>query len=148
MRSKMMSERPASERQTSEQTSGQTSEPLLIEVVAYAPTAFYHCMHCEVVWQETGFSTGVHEEQVASALPADLQADYQAVSDWVRSVLAHYGDQVRVAVIDAASLEGFWRTVRHGLRRYPAIVIGRAGTYQNFAAAEEALARRLAPASR
>ena len=47
-------------------------KPILIEIVAYAPTAFYHCTHCEVVWQETGFSKGLHEEQVASALPPDL----------------------------------------------------------------------------
>ena len=50
------------------------NKPLLIEVVAYAPTAFYHCTHCEVVWKETGFSKGLHEEQIASALPPDLRA--------------------------------------------------------------------------
>ncbi len=41
-----------------------TPRPLMIEIVAYAPTAFYHCTHCEVVWKETGFSRGVREEQV------------------------------------------------------------------------------------
>jgi hypothetical protein len=119
--------------------------PLLVEVVAYAPTAFYHCQHCEVVWQQTGFSAGVHEEQVRSALPPDLLADYQTVSDWVRRVLQAHDDRVVVKVIDAASLEGFWKTVRHGLRRYPAVVVaGQALAGASLAEAEAAIGRRLA----
>lgn len=119
--------------------------PLLVEVVAYAPTAFYHCQHCEVVWQQTGFGAGVHAEQVRSALPPDLLADYQAVSDWVRRVLRAHADRVVVKVIDAASLEGFWKTVRHGLRRYPAVVVdGQALPGAGLAEAEAAIGWRLA----
>ena len=121
------------------------SKPLLVEIVAYAPTAFYHCTHCEVLWQETGFSKGLHEEQVASALPPDLLQDYQAVSDWVRRLFRVHCDRVIVKVIDAASLEGFWKTLRHGLRRYPAVVVeGRAKfSGADFVAAEAEIARQL-----
>lgn len=121
-----------------------SEEPLLVEIVAYAPTAFYHCMHCEVVWKETGFSKGVHEEQVNSALPPDVMQDYKAVSDWVNHLFQQYCDQVVVKIIDAASIEGFWKTLRHGLRYYPAILIGSAkfsGT--NFEAAEAEIAHQL-----
>jgi len=123
-------------------------KPLLIEIVAYAPTAFYHCTHCEIVWQETGFSKGVHEEQVASALPPDMMQDYQAVSDWVRRLFQVHCDQVIVKVIDAASPEGFWKTLRHGLRRYPAVVVGGQAKFSgtDFAAAEAEIGRQLAPA--
>ena len=117
---------------------------LLIEVVAYAPTAFYHCTHCEVVWKETGFSKGLHEEQIASALPSDVMQDYRAVSNWVNHLFQVYCDQVVVKVIDAASIEGFWMTLRHGLRRYPAIVVGSArfsGT--DFSDAETEIANRV-----
>ena len=125
------------------------SHPLLIEIVAYAPTAFYHCTHCEVVWQETGFSRGVHEEQMQSALPPDLLDDYQAVSDWVRHVFKVHCDRVSVKVIDAASLEGFWKTARHGLRRYPAVVVGGRATFSgtDFTAAEDEIARQLSAVS-
>jgi len=120
-------------------------KPLLIEIVAYAPTAFYHCTHCEVVWKETGFSQGLHEEQVASALPPDLQQDYQAVSDWVRRLFQIHCDRVLVKVIDATSLEGFWKSLRHGLRRYPAVVVDGRATFRgtDFAAVETEIARRL-----
>ena len=121
-------------------------QPLLVEIVAYAPTAFYHCTHCEIIWKETGFSNGVHEEQVASALPPDVMQDYQAVSNWVRQLFKVYCDRVRVKVIDATSIEGFWKTLRHGLRRYPAVLVGPAKfSGANFAAAEAEIARRLEP---
>jgi hypothetical protein len=116
----------------------------LIEIVAYAPTAFYHCTHCEVVWQETGFSQGLHEEQVKSALPPDLLQDYQAVSDWVHRLMKIYCDQVIVKVIDAASLEGFWKTARHRVGRYPAVLVGgRRFIGPDFSAAEAEIARQL-----
>jgi hypothetical protein len=122
--------------------------PLRIEIVAYAPTAFYHCTHCEVVWKEAGFSRGLHEEQVHSALPPDLLADYQAVSDWVRRLLDAFGGRIEIKVIDVASLEGAWKSVRHGLRRYPAVLVGDR-RYEalgaDFSAAEAEINGRLAP---
>lgn len=119
---------------------------VMVEIVAYAPTAFYHCQHCEVVWQQTGFSAGLHEEQVRASLPPDLLADYQAVSDWVRGLLQTHGDRVIVKVIDAASLEGVWKTARHGLRRYPAVIVAGQGRFSgtDFAPAEAAIQRQLA----
>jgi hypothetical protein len=119
------------------------SNPLQVEIVAYAPTAFYHCTHCEVVWKETGFSAGVHEEQVQSALPPDLLHDYQAVSDWAHHLLHLYGDRVTIKVIDAASPEGLWKTMRHGLSRYPAVIVGGQRRFlgPDFSAAEDEIAR-------
>jgi hypothetical protein len=120
------------------------SKPLLVEIVAYAPTAYYHCTHCEVIWKQTGFSEGLHEEQVKSALPPDLLQDYQAISDWVRRLMRIYCDEVVVKVVDAASLEGFWTTTRHGLGRYPAVVVGgRRFMGTDFSAAEAEIARQI-----
>jgi len=121
------------------------AKPLLVEIIAYAPTSFYHCTHCEVVWREMDFDRGIRKEQVASALPADIAQEYQAVSDWVRKIFQLYCDQVIVKVIDAASVEGFWKTLRHGLRRYPAVVIGskKISSGLNFSAAEDEILQLL-----
>ncbi len=119
-------------------------QPLLVEIVAYAPTAFYHCTHCEVVWQTTGFSQGLHEEQVRQALPADLLADYQAVSDWIHHLQRTFCERIAIKIIDAASLEGVWKTARHRLGRYPAVIVGgrRIGR-ADFATAEAAIVAQL-----
>jgi hypothetical protein len=98
-------------------------KPIRVEVIAYAPTAFYHCQHCEVAFQEVGVGQRIHREQVAHALPDDLAQDYQGVSDWVRALAEHYKGAVIVKVIDAASLEGFWKSLRYGVRRYPAVIV-------------------------
>ena len=40
--------------------------PLSIEVLTYAPTEFFHCMHCEVTMQAVGLGQAVHREQRAA----------------------------------------------------------------------------------
>jgi hypothetical protein len=101
------------------------NKPLLVEILAYAPTAFYHCNHCEVAWREMGKSNRVQEEQLESSLPPDLAREYQVVSDWVREIFRAYGDRLIVKVIDAASIEGVVKSLRYKTRRFPAVVIER-----------------------
>jgi hypothetical protein len=125
-------------------------KPLRIEIVAYAPTAFYHCTHCEIVWKETGFSRNLRQEQLRSGLPEDLARDYQAVSDWVRGIFSRYGEALVVNVIDAASIEGFLKTARYGIRTFPAVIVDGRERFSgpDFGPAEQALARRLAEGPR
>ncbi len=99
------------------------NKPLLVEVLAYAPTAFYHCTHCEVAWREMGASNRIHEEQTETSLPRDLLTDYQTLSDWVKEVFSSWGDRVLVKIIDAASLEGFYKSVLYNAHRYPAVIL-------------------------
>jgi hypothetical protein len=100
-------------------------EPLLVEIIAYAPTAFYHCTHCEVAWKEMGKSNRVHEEQLESSLPEDLQREYLAVSDWVKEIFRIHCDRLVVKVIDAASVEGVFKSLRYNARQYPAVIVDR-----------------------
>jgi hypothetical protein len=98
-------------------------QPLMVEIIAYAPTAFYHCMHCEVVWHEMGTSQKVHQEQLDASLPGDLAQEYQAISDWVAQVFDRHGDQVVIKVVDAASLEGFAKSLRYSVHGYPTVIV-------------------------
>ncbi len=122
------------------------AEPLMVEIIAYAPTAFYHCTHCEVAWREMGATNRIHEEQIESSLPSDLIREYQAVSDWVQKIFKVYCDQVVVKVIDAASLEGFYKALKYNAHRYPAVVVGgrmRFSGSQGLDAAASEIGRRL-----
>lgn len=98
-------------------------EPLRVEILAYAPTAFYHCTHCEVAWQEIGKSNRVHEEQLESSLPTELQQEYQAIYVWMQEMLRKHCDRLIVKVIDAASVEGVFKSLRYNARRYPTIIL-------------------------
>ena len=98
-------------------------KPITVEVLAYAPTAFFHCRHCEVVWQETGTGRALRQEQLEASLPADLMQQYQQISDWVLQLAETYGSQLQFKVIDAASLEGWYKSLRYWVRRYPAVIV-------------------------
>jgi hypothetical protein len=124
-------------------------EPLPVEIIAYAPTAFYHCTHCEVAWREMGASNRIHQEQMQSSLPDDMAREYAAVSDWVREIFRIHCDRIVVKVIDAASIEGVYKALRYNARRYPAIIVGRTSRFAGVASLETAAAeivRRLQPA--
>jgi len=94
-----------------------------VEILAYAPTEFYHCQHCEIVWGHLGLGDRLHAEERKSALPADLQAEYAAISDWALQAFDRYGNRLTVKVIDAASIEGLFKAVRHRTRRFPSFII-------------------------
>jgi hypothetical protein len=99
-------------------------EPLNVQVITYAPTVFSHCQHCELTFQEMGIGERLRRQEAAEALPADLIREYQALSDWVHQLLRRHGHRVRVDVADAASIEGILKSLRYGVRRYPAVIVG------------------------
>ena len=121
-------------------------EPLLVEIIAYAPTAYYQCTHCEVAWREMGATNRVHEEQMESSLPKDLIKEYQAISDWVQEIFRVHCDRVMVKVIDAASLEGFYKSIKYNVRRYPAVIVDQKTRFtgsQTLQSAADEIARLL-----
>jgi hypothetical protein len=97
--------------------------PVRVEVITYAPTIFTHCQHCEVAFGQTGVGDRIRREQARESLPDDLRAEFAAVADWVHGLLGRHGRRIDVRLIDAASLQGVWKTLRHGTRRYPAVVV-------------------------
>jgi hypothetical protein len=98
-------------------------KPVTVQVITYAPTVFLHCQHCELTFQEMGIGERLRRQEAAEALPDDLARDFQVVSDWVHGLLQRHGPRVRVKVVDAASIEGFVASVRHRVRRYPAVIV-------------------------
>lgn len=122
-------------------------KPLLVEIIAYAPTAYYHCTHCEVAWREMGMDNRIHEEQLQNSLPEDLIREYQTVSDWVKEMFQVHCDAILLKVIDAASIEGFYKALKYNARRYPAVIVNQKARFQGsqmLAAASEEIARQVA----
>ncbi len=123
-------------------------KPLMVQVIAYAPTQFFHCQHCELVWNQAEIE-GVkkfHEDAMGTSIPPEMMKEYQALSDWVMDAVERYGGRVVFKVIDAASMEGLLKSVRYGVRKYPAVVINdkekQIGT--DFKKAEALIDRNLA----
>src|SRR5919106_1694634 len=98
-------------------------KPVDVQVITYAPTIFLHCQHCELTFREMGLGDRLRREEASQALPADLRADFQRVSEWVHNLVHGFGNRIRVKVIDAASIEGVWKSFRFRARRYPAVIV-------------------------
>src|SRR6266540_1184745 len=125
------------------------SQPLLVEIIAYAPTAYYHCTHCEVAWRAAGAvgaTNRIQEEQIESSLPEDLIEEYQTVSDWVKEMFRVHCDAIILKVIDAASVEGFYKSLKYNARHYPAVIVNGKFRFlgsKNLSAASEEIAHQL-----
>ncbi len=119
--------------------------PVTVEVITYAPTVFSHCQHCELTFQEMGIGERLRRQEASEALPEDLARDYQRLSDWIHGLLERHGPAVRVKVVDAASIEGFIRSLRHRVGRYPAFIVdGREKrTGAEFSALDPLIERRV-----
>jgi len=123
-------------------------KPVTIEVITYAPTVLYHCQHCELTFQEMGIGERLRRAEAAEALPDDLAREYQVLSDWVHDLLTRFGTRLRIKVVDAASIEGFARWLRHRVGRYPAVIIDGQKTIVNgdFTSLEREIEQRVATA--
>jgi hypothetical protein len=109
-------------------------KPIRVTVITYAPTIFRHCQHCEVAFEGMGLGERIHRAEARDALPTDLALDFQHVSDWVHALIERHGPRLAIDVVDAASIEGFWKTLRHRVRGYPAVIVD--GHPQRAAAAD------------
>ena len=98
-------------------------QPVEVVIVAYAPTVFYHCQHCEIAFGRTSVGESVHREQANAALPDDLRDQFQDISNWVHELAERFGDRIRVKVVDAASIEGVFKSLRYGVHKYPAVIV-------------------------
>ncbi len=118
-----------------------------VEILAYAPTEFYHCQHCEVVWGQVGLGSRIREEQRESNLPPDLKAEYAEISEWVREAFDRYGERLSINVVDAASIEGIFKALRYRSRRFPAFIFDNQVRVQGFdrGRLDGLLAQRLGP---
>lgn len=98
-------------------------KPILVEILAYAPTQYFHCQHCEFVWQQTGATKQFHQESLESSIPQELYKEFADLSAWVLDTVEAYDGRVVFKVVDAASVEGLLKSVRYGARKYPAFII-------------------------
>jgi hypothetical protein len=93
-----------------------------------------------------GANNRIHEEQMSSSLPEDLIREYQVVSDWVRDLFRIHSDNILLKIIDAASIEGFYKSLKYNARRYPAVIVDRECRFIGGAmlsSASEEIARQL-----
>ena len=59
--------------------------------------------------------------------PLDWQEDFQRLSDTIMVLANRYQSGILIRIWDPRSLQGLWKSIRYGVRRYPAFIVeGRA----------------------
>lgn len=69
-----------------------------------------------------GIGDKVHNAEI-NEYPDDMKAEYLWISAWARDITHRFGRGVVVKVIDPQSLVGFYKILRHRIRRYPAFIV-------------------------
>ncbi len=97
-------------------------KPINLEVVTRVLTTFGHCRHCEVIFDEADIAQKHHQKDV-NEYPPDLAEEYLRLSDWIRELTHLYQHRLLIRIIDAQSLLGIYKSLRHWIRRYPAFIV-------------------------
>ncbi len=97
-----------------------------------------------MTWQVAGLGRKVHREQIESGLPEDLAAEFHSLSEWATGLPQRYGPRVTVRLVDAASIEGFFKSLFRRLHRYPAFVVdGRTYVGSDFSRVDHLISESL-----
>ena len=70
-----------------------------------------------------GLRQKVQKDLMDSALPEDLQAEFHQLSEWAHTLPGKFANRVYVRLIDAASIEGFFKSLVRRAWRYPAFAV-------------------------
>jgi len=96
--------------------------PIRVEVITPLPEGWGLCVTCEAFMAQADLERRPHDRSLDS-FPPDWQKDFIQLSDLVELIARKYGDQVIIRLYDPRSIQGLAKSVRHGIRRYPAFLI-------------------------
>lgn len=80
------------------------------------------CQRCAPFIDDAGVSERVLQDELNS-VPEDAWQEYARLSGLVRDLAGRYGAQLRITLVDPRSAMGFWKSLRHWVRRYPAFIV-------------------------
>jgi len=103
-------------------------QPTLLEILAHVPTDLSHCSHCERLFDVAGIGSSVHRE-MRGAYPPEILAEARRLATWLQNLSTRYGNRLHIRIVDPQSPEGFLKSLRYGVRRYPAFIINRRAKY-------------------
>lgn len=93
-----------------------------VEVIAPVLTNFFHCMHCEQIFNQADIGQQLHQDELEQ-YPEDFKEDAARLASWLNELANQYGDHVHIRVIDPQSPEGLYKSIRYWVRKYPSFII-------------------------
>jgi hypothetical protein len=136
---------PTVHRRISKRSYVRSRRPVSLEVLAHVPADFFHCGHCECLFGVAGIGKSVHSE-IQTSYPQDVLEEAKRLMEWLWTLSERYGECLRIRVVDLHSIEGFFNSLRYGLRRDPAFIVDGEATQTGWEpdALDQLLERRCA----
>jgi len=112
---------------------------LRLEILAYAPTAFIACRNCEVALGEAGVSRQRSRGAVSHRVTSRTGPRVRPPLRRLRELAARYQGRIAVDVVEWRRCAAFWRSLRHGIRHYSAVIVGGGIFATEFSVAADAV---------
>jgi hypothetical protein len=61
-----------------------------------------------------------------------LKEEYLRLCDWIRELTGIHKERLLIKLIDAQSILGFYKSLRHWVRKYPAFIVEKKETYTGW----------------
>ena len=97
-------------------------KPILLEIVTRAITSYDTCRNCKVLFNKAGLDRKLRQGEMEE-YPPDLREDHAKLSDWIQELSRLYKHRLCINLIDVQSLQGFYKSLRHRIRKYPAFIV-------------------------
>ncbi|MDI6770171.1 MAG: hypothetical protein QMD04_10920 [Anaerolineales bacterium] len=96
--------------------------PVQIDVFSPLPEGWGICMSCEMLMAQAEMDKPPHERGL-DEFPAEWQEDFRRLSVLILDLAARYGNRILIRIWDPRSLQGMFKTIRYGVRRYPTFIV-------------------------
>lgn len=97
-------------------------KPIVLDIVANIPSGPSCCCACSTFFKNSGVEDGVNKE-ILKEYPEGMIDDHTRLSSWISEISALYEGSVMIRIIEAISIVGLYKAVRHSLRAYPAFIV-------------------------
>jgi hypothetical protein len=97
-------------------------KPVQIDVFFLVPEGWGICTTCEMMMAQADMGESPPQRGL-DEYPQEWQADFNRLSSLIFDLADTYQDRVQIRVWDPRSLQGMWKSIRHGVRRYPTFIL-------------------------
>ena len=99
-------------------------KPVLIDIFFPIPEGWGMCSSCELMMSQANLG-GAPQERGLEEYPPDWQEDLDRLSTTIFTLSERYPHEVQIRIWDPRSLQGFMKSIRYGVRRYPTFIVNR-----------------------
>lgn len=93
-----------------------------VDVISPIPEGWGICLSCEMLMARANLNKAPHERGLEE-YPPEWMEDFERLSSFILELAGRYGEKVTIHLWDPRSLQGMFKSIRYGVRRYPTFVV-------------------------